>query len=307
MYNYVNVNNLKEPAQSESSLLSTYKDSVFRKIFNNRENALELYNALTGQELPPDAEIYFTTLEDVIYKTRKNDISFLLDNAFIILFEHQSTVNNNMTTRDLIYYATTIQRMFDNKKFYNKSKVILPRPEFIMLYNGTENMPDYCELKLSDNFAGEGEINLQLTVKVYNINEGRNPVIMKRCKILEQYSRFVSAVREAAKQGEPTDRELKQIFQQCIEQGILPDFLKEYGTEGINMLFEELTEEEAIELAREDGIEIGHQAGVAEGEARVNQLYEMLYEQNRNDDVYRAITDSEYRLKLFKELGLLKD
>ena len=73
------------------------------------------------------------------------------------------------------------------------------------------------------------------------------------------------------------------------------------------MLFEELTEEEAIELAREDGIEIGHQAGVAEGEARVNQLYEMLYEQNRNDDVYRAITDSEYRLKLFKELGLLKD
>lgn len=43
-----------------------------------------------------------------------------------------------------------------------------------MLYNGTQDMPEYFELKLSDNFAGEGDINLQLTVKVYNINEGKN-------------------------------------------------------------------------------------------------------------------------------------
>lgn len=50
----------------------------------------------------------------------------------------------------------------------------MPRPEFIMLYNGTQDMPEYFELKLSDNFAGEGDINLQLTVKVYNINEGKN-------------------------------------------------------------------------------------------------------------------------------------
>lgn len=261
MYHYINANDLTDPNQQNSNMNLTYKDSVFRKLFNNKENALALYNALTGQNLPSGVEIKFTTLEDVIYKTRKNDISFLLENVFIILFEHQSTINENMSIRDLIYYTTTIQRMYSNKKFYEATKVILPRPEFIMLYNGTQDMPEYFELKLSDNFAGEGDINLQLTVKVYNINEGKNLEIMERCEVLAQYSRFVSAVREACQKGELTDPELKSLFQHCINQGILPDFLKEYGTEAINMLFEELTQEEAIEMARAEGVKLGRQEG----------------------------------------------
>ena len=58
MYNYVDANNLMEPTQSSHSLNRTYKDSVFRKLFNNKENALSLYNALTGQNLPKDAGLF---------------------------------------------------------------------------------------------------------------------------------------------------------------------------------------------------------------------------------------------------------
>jgi len=304
MYNYVDQDNLQEPTQSDSSLNRTYKDSVFRKLFNNKENALNLYNALTGQNLSKDADLRFTTLEDVIYKTRKNDISFLLENVFIILFEHQSTINENMSIRDLIYYTATIQKMFKNKKFYDEEKIFIPRPEFIMLYNGLKEMPDYSELHLSDNFAGEGEINLQLTVKVYNINEGRNPEIMERCEVLSQYSRFVSAVREAARRGEITDPELKQLFQQCIDQGILPDFLKEYGTEGINMLFEELTQEEAVEMARDGGMRIGFKKGAAEMKKRINELNKILIQAKRFEDLERTTTDEDFQQQLFEEFGL---
>jgi len=275
---------------------------------------------LTGQNLPPDVEIKFTTLEDVIYMTRKNDISFLLENVFIILFEHQSTINENMPIRDLIYYATIIQRIYNNKKFYEPSKVLLPRPEFIMLYNGTQEMPDYSELKLSDNFAGSGETHLQLTVKVYNINEGRNPEIMKRCEVLEQYSQFVSAVREASKNGELTDADLKRLFQECIDHGILPDFLREYGREAVNMLFEELTEEEALDIYRKggfkQGLAEGRERGLAEGRAegraegheeseeRFNQLIKLLSDAGRIGELIESTKDKELQKKLFEEFGL---
>ena len=317
--NKINPNDLREPAKPDSGLNRTYKDTVFRAIFNDKENALALYNALTGQNLPPDVEFRFTTLEDVIYKTKKNDVSFLLETAFIILLEHQSTLSDNMTIRDLIYYTTTIQRMFNNRRFYERSEVILPRPEFIMLYNGTEDVPDYFELKLSDNFAGEGDINLQLTVKVYNINEGRNPEIMKRCQVLEQYSRFVSAVRAAGGNGELTDHKMKALMDNCIEAGILPDFLREHGREAVNMLFEELTYEEDMEMCRADGYKRGKAEGHAEGHAegrekgrveaysQLNKLNQYLIAENRFEDLKKATTDTEYQHHLLEEYRLLTE
>ena len=304
MHNQIDVKDLKEPAQSETVINRNYKDSVFRKLFNNKENALSLYSAISGRELPPDVEMKFTTLEDVIYMVRKNDISFLLENVFIILFEHQSTINGNMPIRDLIYYTTTIQRLYNNKKFYGATKVILPRPEFIMLYNGTDDTPDYFELNLSDNFAGEGENNLQLTVKVYNINEGRNLEIMKKCEVLEQYSRLVSKVREAARTGELTELELKQLFDKCIDEGILPDFLKEHGREAVNMLFEEFTQEEVNELYERNGYEKGHAEGRAEERERINMLIKQLSELGRIEDLVRSTTDEAFQQQLLKEFNL---
>ncbi len=143
---------------------------------------------------------------------------------------------------------------------------------------------------------------------MYNINEGRNPELMERCEILSQYSRFVSAVREAARKGEITDPELKQLFQQCIDQGILPDFLKEYGTEGINMLFEELTQEEAVEMARDGGMRIGikkgYKQGAAEMQERINRLNNALIQAKRFEDLEKATTDENFQQQLFEEFGL---
>ena len=169
-----------------------------------------------------------------------------------------------------------------------------------MLYNGTDNTPDYFELRLSDNFAGEGENNLQLTAKVYNINEGRNLEIMKKCEVLEQYSRLVSMVREAARTGELTELELKQLFDKCIDEGILPDFLKEYGREAVNMLFEEFTQEEMNEIYERNGYE----KGCAEERERINMLNKQLFEIGRIEDLVRSTTDEAFQQQLLKEFNL---
>jgi hypothetical protein len=55
--------------------------------------------------------------------------------------------------------------------------VKLPRPEFIVLYNGASAYPDRRTLKLSEAFEkveGNDSVNLELAVKVFNIGKGHN-------------------------------------------------------------------------------------------------------------------------------------
>lgn len=128
------------------------------------------------------------------------------------------------------------------------------------------DMPDFWTYCLSEIFMGDDEeTNLQLTVKEYNINNGRNPEIQQKCKTLKEYSQFVSIVRARATIEPLTDLVMKEILEQCIAEGMLVDFLKKYGTEVISMLFEQLTEEEAREISKEDGYEIGKAEGITVG------------------------------------------
>lgn len=55
---------------------------------------------------------------------------------------------------------------------------------------------------------------------------------------------------------------VQKILKEWREEGILTDFLEEHGTEAVNMLFLEMTEEEARELAKQDGYEEGRKDGV---------------------------------------------
>ena len=124
-------------------------------------------------------------------------------------------------------------------------------------------------MQLSDSFRGKGKNDLQLNLTVYNINQGRNQEIMDHCRTLQEYSRFVAKMRgHIRKAAVPlTEKELDTLLQECIDEGILADFLKTHGTEVISMLFTEMTEEEARDLAREDGYERGRRDGTSIGEA----------------------------------------
>ena len=79
----------------------TYKDGVFRRLFNDKEKILELYNALTGENYPPDTDVKIVTLDNAVFGDMKDDLSFMIEDRFIILTEHQSTINPNMPVREL--------------------------------------------------------------------------------------------------------------------------------------------------------------------------------------------------------------
>ena len=51
--------------------------------------------------------------------------------------------------------STVLKRMIDTKQLYREKTLRIPRPAFIVLYNGPEDIPEYQELRLSDAYLGD--------------------------------------------------------------------------------------------------------------------------------------------------------
>ena len=233
-----------------------HKDSVFTLLFGqDKKLILELYNAIAGTNYGEDTDLEITTLTDVLFMDWINDISFVIDGKLVVLIEHQSTINPNMPLRMLIYIAKIYEKICEIKELYRSRMMKIPTPEFVVLYNGRDEIPDKQVLKLSDMFAerkAENLPNLELTVTVYNINKGRNPEFAERSETLSGYETFVEQVYKNEKvmnQQEAVEKAVKH----CIGNGVLKKFFKDHSVEVMNMLLREFTMEEAQEVWFEDG------------------------------------------------------
>ena len=86
-----------------------YKDRLFRLVFGDRRRLLDLYNALNGSHYEDPDALEITTLDDAVYLSMKNDLSFLV-NGVLNLYEHQSTYNPNMPVRGFFYLADVYRK-----------------------------------------------------------------------------------------------------------------------------------------------------------------------------------------------------
>jgi len=246
-----------------------YKDSVFSLLLSDEKTIAEVYGAISGKDYGPDVKVEIKTLKNVLSRGMFNDVAFVLDNRLVVLIEHQSTINENMPLRMLLYIAEIYNRLSEDENLYSRKMFPIPRPIFIMLYNGVENMPDKWELKLSDMFKDGGEagnqIDLELTVTVYNINKGCNPEMARRSHTLNEYAMFIYMVRENQKAMEFEDAVRKAVID-SIHQNILKEFLKNHEKEVIGMLTQEWNLEKAIAFERREAWLEGQTEGRTEGQ-----------------------------------------
>ena len=237
-----------------------YKDTVFRKLFGeNRENALSLYNAVNGTTYTNPDDLEYTTLEDVIYMKYKNDLSFLIDKT-LSLYEHQSSYNPNMPLRGFLYYADLYRKLIHrSERLYSKHLLKIPRPHYIVFYNGSEKdmEEERRTLRLSDAFetdTGAGEY--EWTATMININSGKNESIMDSCHVLYEYAVFVAKIkryRDSMELKEAIDLAVRE----CIEENILRDFLEQHRREVCDMCLTEFDEKKYEDVLREEGREEG--------------------------------------------------
>ena len=242
-----------------------YKDSVFTLLFGEKDKLIELYNAISGTNYTADVAFEITTLNEVLFYDRRNDISFVIDNKFVVLIEHQSTVNENMPLRCMLYAARVYEKIIENDNIYRDKLINIPTPEFIVCYNGEKSQPDNRILKLSDAFIDKSKQNLELTVKILNVNKGHSLNIVKKSKTLDEYILFVDKVKEYKKRYSNLDEALKNALKYCIENNILKEFLLLHGSEVINMLNVEWNLDDAKRIWKEEAREEGLEEGIKEG------------------------------------------
>jgi len=258
-------------------LNKNHKDSLFSTLFNNPDVLRELYSAIEGITIPQDMPIDINTLTDVFIKDKINDVSFTIDNRLVILVEHQSTISENLPLRLLEYIGRIYEKIVNYERRFQKKLEKIPKPEFIVLYNGNETFPEHKELRLSDAFMdikglkqSESEKQpLELIVNVYNINQGKNTQILKKSTTLDSYSILISKIWEYRNSKLTLEESLKLAIIYCIDNNVLKDFLRKHGSEVFSMLYGEYRLEDEIAVvrreAREESQYIIAQNALAEG------------------------------------------
>ena len=238
----------------------TFKSTLFIMLFENRKNLLELYNAITGKHYADPELLEINTLENAIYMSMKNDISFLIDGR-LSLYEHQSTKNPNLPLRFLLYISHLYSRLTVKANLYGERIVQIPAPEFIIFYNGKDEMPERQQLKLSDMYSVKEENpKLELEATLLNISGTNNRKLKDACRTLRDYAVYTDKIRmytETMELPEAVDRAINE----CIEEDVLRDFLMEHKAEARAMSIFEYDQERHMQQEREAGIEKGRRQG----------------------------------------------
>ena len=252
-----------------------YKDRVIRKLFGeSKENALSLYNAVNGSAYTNPDDLEFDMIEDMLYMGMRNDISFLLGTE-LNLYEHQSTVCPNMPYRGLRYLLKVLDGYVHMKglNIYGSRLQKLPTPDYVVLYNGEKDMPDFQLQRLSEALDTPERACVEMTARVYNINYGRNAELMAKCEPLRGYAILVDKIRRYQKEGMSVEDAADRAVDECIRENILLEFLVKHKSEVVDMFLTEYDEAERLRLEKkeslEEGIEIGEKRGIEIGEKRV--------------------------------------
>ncbi len=242
------------------------KDRLFKAIFG-RDNEqskkwrLELYNALRGTNYSDPDDLELNTIENVIYLTMKNDISFLVDSQ-MTLFEQQSTYNPNMPLRGLMYFSQLYQRHLTklDLTLYGSRLIKIPYPKFIVFYNGEKETEDKEILKLSDAFENkEKDGDFEWTAELININHNHNNSLQKNCKPLYDYVRYISRIKDNRKKGMSKEEVVNEAVDWAISENLLDGFFKMQKEEILGMSLTEYDEEAVKRTFKEEGREEGIQ------------------------------------------------
>ncbi|MCQ4637010.1 hypothetical protein NE619_09730 [Anaerovorax odorimutans] len=248
-----------------------FKGTVFRLLMDDEEHLLSLFNALEGTCYQGKDLICINTMKGVLFNELRNDLSFSVKDWYLSLIEHQSIITENSPTWQIIYLGRILEQILDSDKLYRRKLVRMPIPRPYVLYNGQEDFPQEKEYRLSKAFRRIGEravdSSVEFVVKVININPDKKHPILEKCPILKEYSIFIDRIRGKINAGVNRDVAVKEAIGECMEEGILQEFLNRHGREVYSMMLNEITYDDVLrvrlEEAREDALEQGMEQGEA--------------------------------------------
>ena len=190
----------------------------------------------------------------------KNDVSFILAILNeLLIWGHQSSFNPNVPLRIFIYAAKLyeayiVEHGYQHKQ-YGTKLLSLPRPKCVCFYNGRSDRPEREELRLSDAFGGDGDIEVKVTM--ININYGKNKALMEACEPLKEYAWLVDAIRRYEKIYHDIEAAVDAALDEMPDDFLIKKFLLKNKAEVKGMFLTEYDQEKVGAYLRLEGIEHG--------------------------------------------------
>lgn len=113
--------------------------------------------------------------------------------------------------------------------------------------------------------------------RIFTMLFSDNKELVETCKDLQDYVEYTHRVRTYA-ETMPIEDAVERAINECIQEGILKDFLEANRAEAIKVSIYEYNEQEHMRMEREDAFEdgrkLGHDEGLAAG--RLENLMGLL-------------------------------
>ena len=153
-----------------------------------------------------------------------------------------------------LYEAYIVEHGYQHKQ-YGSKLLPLPRPKCICFYNGRSDRPEREELRLSDAFGGDGDIEVRVTM--ININYGKNKALMEACEPLKEYAWLVDAIRKHEKIFHDIEAAVDAAIDEMPYDFLIKKFLLKNKAEVKGMFLTEYDQEKVLAYERLEGIEHG--------------------------------------------------
>ena len=251
-----------------------FKNFFFVDLFNNEKRAIELFNLFENRNLPENTKVFLCGEKLSKLIALRNDLAFIVEDKFIVVCEHQSTINANMPLRILQYFTNILYTLALGKgSVYGTELIGLPTPKFYVVYNG-KNAPGDKVLRLSDAYFDKSSgYSLELEAQIFDIgynrffNTGQAAACYKeKNSNIFGYSFLVHEIHLNLDGGMKRDKAILTAVEKCVQEDILTEYFMETGLEEVlKMLDFEYTLEDEIEYRAQEAMRKGHEKGLEKG------------------------------------------
>lgn len=219
------------------------KNSVFCDLFEDPENQFKLYKFLHPEDTTVTVKDFKTvTIKNIFTDQLYNDLGFTVRNKLLFLVEAQSTWSINIIIRIIMYYAETLNDYITEQGWnkYGSKKLDIPRPEFYVVYTGTDkkNVKEFYSLA-EEFFDGDNSF-IDVKVRILQADENNKDIV-------SQYIAFTKIFAEQVKLYGRGEKSILETIRICKDQDVLREYLEKREQEVVTIMMSLFSQEEATD------------------------------------------------------------
>lgn len=289
---------MKEEKISKKAEVPNYEDIAFKR-------AMQYFGEVLISSLGIDFPVIRPVPTEIVHlevSRMETDFNFLAEGPKILHFEFQSTNGGKKDLRRFRYYEVTLSEFYGMEVITyvvftgNVKNPMVELREGINVFRivpitlRNEDADAVFRTVRQTQAKGEQTTREELVKLLLTpLMGGRSPI---RGRILEAFQVLQKEKREG-------DEEIGNM--QAVLYAFASKFLKESEMKEIQ---EVIAMTPLGEMLMEKGMEKGLEKGIQQGEQRMAKLCSLLFQDHRQDELERVMSDGTFRETLYREYGI---